>query len=197
VTVLLSGAFSAQLVSVEVAPLPSVYLIGVLMSYTRSRVVRLSLSVVTALVIMTAGVALRAQGDTGTGVGNPFDRIQAKLDQIMSIVSPVTPPSRVTLSTPPLSVAANEPIYCVMANVGSTIIAGTINISIIDDGGGVTEDSIVEMPAGLTYWRSRAFGGAAGFVRCSFSFDGTAAMVRANALTVTATGATIASADAR
>jgi len=147
--------------------------------------------VVGAVILKAASVTpLRAQGNSSSS-------ITQKLDQIIAILTTTPPDSgSVLLSTPIVTVVEPNRVACVVVNVGTTPIA-RIEVRWVDRFGEVLiPQAFTDVPPGET-----PFVGFLSFntpMRCEFSFEGSAAAVRANILIKDHDlGQIILSADAR
>jgi hypothetical protein len=112
--------------------------------------------------------------------GNPIAAVLAKLDQVIEMLAPPTPPAAgpVTLRTGPIIKAATDRALCSVANV-STATIPSVEIRLLDFAGETVFGFTQDVPPGNT----RAIVASAGFsgahVRCEFSFVGFADDVRA------------------
>ena len=133
---------------------------------------RATVGTVIALALMTVAVSqLEAQGK------NPLDEIMAKLNELVALLTPPSGPTTVVLTTPLVRVTETDIYQCLLTNVGTEPIA-PLNFRALDSGGGQTGSGFsASVPPGGT-------GGGGGngpkFVRCEFTFEGTADAVRAH-----------------
>jgi hypothetical protein len=159
------------------------------MIITRSWVGHTLQAIVVTLTLLAIGsVALRAQTSN-----SPFEAILTQLGAIIAILQPS--PGEVTLSTPLVAVPETDVISCRIANVGNETIP-LVTVNALDSEGTVTSSTSHELLPGRATGMTVFFGG--GSRRCEFTFEGTAAAVRANVQVARSDGSlTHFSADAR
>ena len=122
-------------------------------------------------------IGLRAQGQQE----NPLTAILAKLDHIITLVTPPDPPTvpaAVTLSTPAVYVGVGQMVSCYASNVGTGTIA-EIRIRRVNFATGaiLQSASFANVAAEQSVTTPGAFDSQS--QRCEYTFEGTASMVRA------------------
>ena len=133
---------------------------------------------------------------------NPITAVLDKLDQIIGILTAPPPPppgsGPVVLSTPLVSFGALDLGGCLVTNVGTETIA-RIDVRMVNAFGtvssGFSRTDLNVQPGHSGVVAYGLVGG--GHLRCEFSFDGTAAAVRAVLSVTTQTFQTVANVDAR
>ena len=130
---------------------------------------------------------------------NPIDAVLDKLDQVIEILTAPPPESGpVVVSTPLVSFGALDLGGCLVTNVGTETIA-RIDVRMVNAFGTVSSGfSRTDLNVQPGHSGTVAYGlVGGGHLRCEFSFDGTAAAVRAVLSVTSQTLQTVANVDAR
>ena len=130
------------------------------------RAVPLTIAVVLS-VIVSSVVAVSARGET------PFDQVLAKLDEIIEALTPPPANAQVTVATSPVLMSGNQEVTCLVANLGTESVEGPLRV--INESGIMVEGTVVAVSPGHTVG-AEASGSAA--LRCDFTFEGAATLVR-------------------
>jgi hypothetical protein len=125
---------------------------------------------VVLLVLVGRGVSLSAQGNS------PFVDILGKLDDILEMLTPS--PGPVTLSSSTVQVVIGQGVICSIANLGTESIEGRQRL-IGADGVALYDFPLLVRP-GFSDGNGQVASSGETFVRCEFTFEGTAASVRAH-----------------
>ena len=133
------------------------------------RVVSGTIAVV-LLALVTRGVSLSAQGTS------PFVESREKLDDIIEMLAPSRGP--VTLSSSTVQVVIGQGVSCSIANLGTENIEGRQRL-IGGDGVAIYDFPLLVEP-GTSDGNGQVASSGETFVRCEFTFQGTAASVRAH-----------------
>jgi hypothetical protein len=133
------------------------------------RVVSGTIAVV-LLALVTRGVSLSAQGTS------PFVEIGKKLDDIIEMLAPSRGP--VTLSSSTVQVIIGQGVSCSIANLGTENIEGRQRL-IGADGVAIYDYPLLVEP-GTTDGNGVVASSGETVMRCEFTFEGTAASVRAH-----------------
>jgi hypothetical protein len=122
------------------------------------------------LVLVSRGVSLSAQGQS------PFLEIFEKLDDIIERLTP--PAGPVTLSSSTVQVIIGQGVACSIANLGTESIEGRQRL--IGGDGVPLYDFPLHVEPGFSDGNGQVASSGETFVRCEFTFEGTAASVRAH-----------------
>ena len=125
---------------------------------------------VVLLVVVSGGVSLSAQ------VQNPLAVILEKLDDIIEILAPS--PGPVTLSSSTVQVVIGQGVSCSIANLGTENIEGRQRL-IGGDGVAIYDFPLLVEP-GTSDGNGQVASSGETLLRCEFTFEGTAASVRAH-----------------
>ena len=122
------------------------------------------------LVVVSGGVSLSAQ------VQNPLAVILEKLDDIIEMLAPS--PGPVTLSSSTVAVVIGQGVSCSIANLGTESIQGRQRL-IGADGVALYDFPLLVKP-GFSDVNGEVASSGQTLARCEFTFEGTAASVRAH-----------------
>ena len=125
---------------------------------------------VVLLVVVSGGVSLSAQ------VQNPLAVILEKLDDIIEMLAPS--PGPVTLSSSTVAVVIGQGVSCSIANLGTESIQGRQRL-IGADGVALYDFPLLVKP-GFSDGNGQVASSGETLLRCEFTFEGTAASVRAH-----------------
>ena len=125
---------------------------------------------VVLLVLVGRGVSLSAQGNS------PFVDILGKLDDILEMLTPS--PGPVTLSSSTVQVVIGQGVICSIANLGTESIEGRQRL-IGADGVALYDFPLLVKP-GFSDVNGQVASSGQTLARCEFTFEGTAASVRAH-----------------
>lgn len=155
-------------------------------------------AVVFAVGIVTAGViSLKAQSTPGIVANDPFSKVFAKLDQILAILTAPRESGSVVLSTPLVSVAQHDMYDCLVKNAGTEAIA-RVDVRMVNAFGGTLASwDLIRLAPGRADRVGYGSFGVGITIGCEFSFEGTAAAVRANLVVTNEERQTLVSAEAR
>ena len=140
------------------------------MNRSRTGLVVFGTIAVVFLVLVGRDVSLSAQAQS------PFVEILEKLDGIIEMLTPS--PGPVTLSSSTVQVFIGQGVLCNIANLGTENIEGRQRL-IGWDGVAIYDFPLLVKP-GFSDGHGQVASSGETFVRCEFTFEGTAASVRAH-----------------